>query len=164
VNGISGASVTPFTSQTSVTVTHNFGSYPAVQVIDDSSPAALLYPLTITHASANAFTVTFATSTSGNIIATLGGVSTAVVTKTGDYTLTGTDNLVLANGAITLTLPTAAGAQGKIYHIKKINASGVEVLVNTTSSQTIDGELTKTIIAQWTTLSVFSDNTQWLIL
>jgi hypothetical protein len=162
VSGISGSLTTPFTSQTSVTVTHNFNGYPAVQVIDDSN--LVLIPLTITHTSVNAFTVTFAVSTSGNIIATLGGVATTVVTKTGNYTLTASDNLVLCNAALTITLPETTGLQGKIYHIKHITTNGIEVLVNTTDSKTIDGESTKIIIAKWTTLTVFTDGSNWFII
>ena len=57
---------TPFTNQTSVTVTHNFGNYPIVQVIDGSG--IYMEPASLTHASVNAFTVTFSDSQSGNII------------------------------------------------------------------------------------------------
>ena len=56
---------TAFTGQTSVTVTHNLGIYPEVQVVDNTG--AVLIPATIVHASANELTVTFATSTTGNI-------------------------------------------------------------------------------------------------
>jgi len=55
-----------FTSQTSITVTHNRGWYPVVQVIDGSG--ILLSPLSVTHASVNSFTVTLSSSTTGNII------------------------------------------------------------------------------------------------
>jgi hypothetical protein len=68
INGLGSPTTTavPFTTQTSVTVTHNKGFYPIVQVIDGGG--AVLIPLTITHASTNAFTVTFDVSTSGNIL------------------------------------------------------------------------------------------------
>ena len=55
-----------FTAQTSVTVTHNLGHYPIVQVIDNTG--AKFDPTSITHASVNAFTVVMATSTTGNIL------------------------------------------------------------------------------------------------
>lgn len=63
-------SVTAFTAQTSVTVTHNFGNFPVVNVIDNLG--AVIIPLTITHASVNSFTVTFSSATTGSIIASLG--------------------------------------------------------------------------------------------
>lgn len=59
-----------FTAQTSVTVTHNFSNYPVVQVLGSSNE--VLIPLTITHSSVNAFTVTFTNSTTGTILATVG--------------------------------------------------------------------------------------------
>jgi hypothetical protein len=162
VSGLTGALTTPFTSQTSVTVTHNFGGYPAVQVIDNNN--LVLIPLTITHNSVNDFTVTFAASTSGNIVCTIGGVSSAVVTKTGDYTITATDNLILVSATATMTLPATTGLQGKRYYIKHIADNGVVVTVNTTGSKTIDGESTKTLVAKYTCMLVFTDGTNWFIL
>jgi len=55
-----------FTAQTSVTVTHNLGRYPLVQVIDNTG--AKFDPSSITHASVNAFTVVMSSSTTGNIL------------------------------------------------------------------------------------------------
>jgi len=59
-----------FTSQTSITVTHSFGKYPVVNAIDNTG--SVVVPLTIIHASVNAFTVTFSVATTGNIIAVIG--------------------------------------------------------------------------------------------
>lgn len=55
-----------FTGQTSVTVTHNLGYYPIVQVLDNSNN--LILPDTLNHASVNAFTVTFSPSATGKIL------------------------------------------------------------------------------------------------
>lgn len=55
-----------FVSQTSVTVTHNLGHYPIVQVLDASGN--LIDPNSCNHASVNAFTVTFAPALSGTIV------------------------------------------------------------------------------------------------
>ena len=62
-----------FTSQTSVTVTHNLGTYPIVQVVDDTN--ALMIPLSVIYGSLNAFTVNFSPAKTGTIIYTIGGVS-----------------------------------------------------------------------------------------
>jgi len=59
-----------FTAQTTIVVTHNFGKYPVVNVIDNTG--AVVVPLTITHSSLNAFTVTFSAATTGSIIAVIG--------------------------------------------------------------------------------------------
>ncbi len=57
----------------------------------------------------------------------------AVVTKTGDYTVTVNDHVVLADasgGNITITLPALADIPDeKIYHVKKIDSSGNTVTV-----------------------------------
>lgn len=90
-----------------------------------------------------------------------GGFASAIVTKTSSYTLSGTDSVVLMNGAsLTATLPTAAGAAGRAYTVKNI-ASG-SLTVATTSSQTIDGSTTVTL-AQWKFATVTSDGSNWFI-
>jgi hypothetical protein len=61
----------PFTSQTSVTVTHDFGYYPVVNVIDNTG--AQIIPLSVVHNSVDDFTVTFSISTTGIILSTAGG-------------------------------------------------------------------------------------------
>jgi hypothetical protein len=160
VSGISGSLTQAFTSQTSVTVTHNFNGYPAVQVLEGTT---VLVPLSIVHNSVNDFTVTFTSSTSGNIIATLGGVSTSVVSKSSNYTLTASDDLVLATAALTLTLPATSGLQGHSFTIKHMTDSGLFVIVNTTGGATIDGDLTKTLVAKYTSMTVFTDGSNWLI-
>ena len=79
---------TTFTSQTSVTVTHNFGAYPVVNVIDNTG--AQIIPLSVTHNSVNAFTVVFSISTSGTIFSTSGGFSAnaAATNVVNNYTKT----------------------------------------------------------------------------
>ena len=59
-----------FSSQTSITVTHNFGYYPITQVLDNTG--AVTYPASITNTSVNALTVTFSSVSSGTIILTAG--------------------------------------------------------------------------------------------
>ena len=161
VSGISGSLIVPFTTQTSVNVAHFFGAYPAVQVLEGTT---LLVPLSVVHNTVNDFTVTFTTATSGSIVVTIGGVSTAVVSKSSNYTLTVTDNLVLVTAACTITLPATAGKQGKTYSIKHMTDSGISIVVDTTGGATIDGELTKTLIAKYTTLIIFTDGSNWFIL
>lgn len=60
---------TPFTSQTSVNVTHNFGAYPIVQVMNESGD--LITPQGIKHNTINDFTVTFGIASSGTIVSSL---------------------------------------------------------------------------------------------
>lgn len=85
-----------------------------------------------------------------------------------DFVSTGTNltlnefnHRVKVTAACTITLPTAVGANaiGREYVIK---ALADNVIVNTTSSQTIDGALTKALIAN-DCLIVFSDGANWLV-
>ena len=62
--------VTAFTAATSITVTHNFGIYPVVDVINNSG--VVTTPVSVTHTSINAFTVILAVATTGNVIAVAG--------------------------------------------------------------------------------------------
>lgn len=62
--------VTAFTTATSVTVTHNFGVYPVVNVINNLG--VVITPATITHNSVNDFTVMLTVATTGNVIAVAG--------------------------------------------------------------------------------------------
>ncbi|MCP4409782.1 MAG: hypothetical protein GY807_18970 [Gammaproteobacteria bacterium] len=82
--------------------------------------------------------------------------------KTDDYTLTSTDELVTFNGTDkTATLPTAVGETGRSYYIKNLNATALTVDGN--ASETIDGETTQSL-AQWTTLAIVSDGSNWIII
>lgn len=92
-----------------------------------------------------------------------GGGSLAVATKTTTYTITTSDSVILADttsGDFTVTLPTAVGAT-KEYQIKKIAAAGVLTIAST--SGTIDGSVTLTILNQYTALTFVSDGTNWFI-
>lgn len=87
--------------------------------------------------------------------------------KTTTYTLTATDGAVTADAtsaAFTVTLPTAVGDAGRVFHIKRINSGTNAVTVGTTSSQTIDGVTTFALNVQWQSVTVVSDGTNWLVI
>lgn len=88
----------------------------------------------------------------------------ATTTITGNYAALLTDYMILANasaGPITITLPSAATTPGQTYEVKKIDSTSNTVTINTTSSQTIDGQLTQTIGYQNTEVNFTSDGLQW---
>lgn len=67
----------------------------------------------------------------------------AILTKTGNYTLSAGDEVILldaTSNTVTATLPTAVGIGGTVFIIKCINDT-YACTINTTSSQTIDGNL-----------------------
>lgn len=89
------------------------------------------------------------------------GFTEAIATKTSTYPITLADSTILANGTFTVTLPTAASIAGRTFTIKNIG-TGV-VTVATTSSQTIDGSLTQIINAQYNSMTVISNGSNWFI-
>lgn len=87
----------------------------------------------------------------------------SVTTKSSNYTITGADDVILADasgGGFTVTLPTAVGVV-KPFTVKKIDSSSNIVTVATTSAQTIDGGATAQIKVQYASLVVVSDNANW---
>jgi hypothetical protein len=97
---------------------------------------------------------------------TTGGLSVGYVAQTAAYTATATDSFIscdATSAAFTVTLPTAVGASGQMYTVKKIDSSGNAVTVGTTSSQTIDGASTYSLAARWNTVTVVSNGANWLI-
>lgn len=92
-----------------------------------------------------------------------------VATKTANYTATATDNILLvsaASGSVTITLPTAVGATGQTYTIKRTDTTYTNTLtVATTSSQTIDGATTYGLLwVQYAYVQVVSDGSNWQII
>ena len=67
-------------------------------------------------------------------------------------------------GDITLNLPTAASARFKIYTIKKIDAGVDTVIIDGNGSETIDDATTKVLAAQYESITIQSDGTDWWIL
>ncbi|WP_073369587.1 hypothetical protein [Flavobacterium fluvii] len=86
---------------------------------------------------------------------------TMVTTNT---TLDDTHSIVLCNnGAVakTMTLPTAVGITGRIYSIKRGEASTADVTIATTSSQTIDGEMDYMLMNAKESVTIVSNGSNW---
>ena len=87
----------------------------------------------------------------------------SILFKTSNYTIQANDSFILASGmTTTITLPTAINCQGQVYTIKRIGTSNITI--NTTSSQTIDGELTCILDYINMSIDVISDNSNWRII
>lgn len=98
-----------------------------------------------------------ATGGSGSVGGTVRSIQTLTASST-IGTLSGTDQVYLANGGIQITLPTAV-SDTNLYTIKNVGTSSV--LINTTSAQTIDGQATIVMPVQYTSVDIVSDNTNW---
>jgi len=86
----------------------------------------------------------------------------ALATQASNYTLAASDHVLLANGASTISLPTASNISGRIYHIKNVSAS--IVVVSASNSETIDGSATVSLSSQYDKLQIISNGANWSIL
>ena len=94
-------------------------------------------------------------------LAVSGSMRTAYVAKTATYAVIASDHTIeCTSGTFTVTLPTAAGIGGTEYTIK--NSGAGVITAATTSSQTIDGETSQTLI-QWDSLTAVSNGTNWIV-
>lgn len=102
----------------------------------------------------------------GNFVAT--SLGNSITTRGASFTIVastpGTTPVNCTVGNITVTLPTAASATGRIYNIKKIDANAFNVIIAASGAETIDGTSTKTISTQYTCITVQSDGTTWWVL
>ncbi len=63
--------------------------------------------------------------------------------------------------AITITLPTAAGIDGRIYTIKRNAASTANVTIDVAGAGTINGAANLTLMTAGQTETIFSDGAEW---
>lgn len=84
------------------------------------------------------------------------------------YTVLSTDYLILvdaSSAAVTVNLPTAVGIEGKQYIIKKTDTSlSNGVTVDASTTETIDGALTKTLRTQNESIKLVSDGANWQLI
>ena len=96
------------------------------------------------------------------------GLKTNITTQTNtDYTALSTDDVILVStGATTRTISFAAASTltGKIYHIKKIDAGAGLVTLDPDGAETIDGDITPDITAQYESFMIVSDGSNWHVI
>ena len=89
----------------------------------------------------------------------------ALASKTSNYTVLSTDCVILCDasgGAFTITLPAlSAVSDGKVYHIKKIDSSGLSVTIDGSGSETIDGVTMQVITDQYTSILLVKSSSEW---
>lgn len=98
-------------------------------------------------------------------VGVLPAFGTRTVTTT--TTLVSSDHLVLVDataGAVTIELPPAASKEGFQIAVKKIDSSVNAVTVDGSASETIDGATTKALSAQYDSVTVASDGTEWWVI
>lgn len=75
-------------------------------------------------------------------------------------TLNHTHYRVLVDDGSTITLPSAVGIKGREYNIIRVGSSSVPIA--TTGGQTISGDAGLTLVSQYDSVVVVSDNTNWI--
>lgn len=86
--------------------------------------------------------------------------------KTTTYPITANDHTIrgdATSAGFTVTLPTAASVAGKRYTIIKTDTTANVLTVATTSSQTIDGITSLTMLGIYCTVTLESDGSNWII-
>jgi hypothetical protein len=67
------------------------------------------------------------------------------------------------SGAVTITLPTAAGIQGRAFQVKKTDSSSNSCSLATTGGQSIDGATSVALSTQYSLKKVESDGSNWQV-
>lgn len=89
-------------------------------------------------------------------------VTPTVSTINTNTTINNTFNIIKLSGVITITLPTAVGNSGKIFTFKSIS-SGTKT-ISAAGGEFIDEFSTRTLTTIYSSLQIFSDGIQWLII
>lgn len=86
-------------------------------------------------------------------------------TASSAYTLLPSDQVIFADttSAFTITLPNAVSVPGKFYVIK-ITTGTKTLTINTTNSQTIDGNTSIFIPGQYFSVQLMSNGSNWFVL
>jgi len=108
--------------------------------------------------------ITCGSSGPNSTLQTGGSFATAISTQSSNYSASINDYTILCNSTLTITLPDATGAKGRIYVIKNIGTGTITITRNGSTSQTIDGTATQTLSTQYQSMMIQSDGSNWYIL
>lgn len=150
----------PFAGSVLEVITHNFGAYPVVQVIDGAG--AVIAPASITNDDVNQVTITFGAPTTGTIILTVGSPQAQMYKAVAvDYTVLTTDRIIKVTVAgKTITMMTAVGNTGREFVID--NASNGNITLEGDGVEEIEGEAAQTLPPD-SAIHVYSDGAGWRI-
>jgi hypothetical protein len=154
--------------------TYGSGSFVPQIVIDAQGRITSASNVAVTGASTvvtNVATVSFGTTVTweNNAPATITWENNALATigwLNNIYLVTANNATILVNCAaepLSTLLPDASSVSGQQYKVKKIDSSANAATVTTTSSQTIDGNLTYALSTQYQSATVQSDGSNWWV-
>lgn len=108
----------------------------------------------------NTDTPTSSLSVNGSLTIDVTSVSATTTADESDTVL-----LVNANaGSRIINLPSASSALGRVYFIKKTDASVNSVTIDGAAGETIDGSTTKVLSTQYHAVKIISNGSNWFIL
>ncbi len=96
-----------------------------------------------------------------------GGNVVSIDDTASPYTLGLTDNVLLCdatNAGITVNLPAASGADGRMFTFVKVDSSINAITLDGDGAETINGAATNaTMDAQYDSMTIVCDGTEWFI-
>lgn len=128
--------------------------------------------LGISGASGGAATLSVTGTITASVAAQTGALTVGSAAKSAAYTFAAADHTIAADataGPVTITLPTAIGAAGRVCRIRKSDASANAVTVACTAGQAIyspavpSGAATHALAARWDSVDVQSDGANWIV-
>ena len=114
---------------------------------------------------ANEITVT----DNGDGTVTLSFTNNITAEKNADYTILDNDRILhieVTTGAAdkTITLPTLADNATREILITKVDSGAGEVIIDGEGTETVSGDLTRTIMFQYTTAQIKASANEWLLI
>ena len=95
-----------------------------------------------------------------------GQLEIPTASKTTTYTAAG-DVLIdcdATSGAVTVNLPAAAGVPGRVYMIRKTDATANAVIIDPSGSETINGATTLSLAGQYDSVTIVCNGTDWRVI
>lgn len=95
------------------------------------------------------------------------GVTVSNLLKTANYAIGAQDYFIRVDASaaeVEITLPPVLISVGRVYIVKKVDASANSVVVKTTGAELIDSFLTQPLLLQHDKITVVSNGTSWNII
>ena len=106
-------------------------------------------------------------TTLSNAAAGGGALNIVNVSGGGNYTVTGTEDLLLVDTSVsdtTIDLPAASTKVGEPITIKKTTSDINSIIVDPDGAESIDGQITYSFSAQYESIEIVSDGAGWFVL
>lgn len=95
------------------------------------------------------------------ILSQTGSNNRSIIFKTTGYEIQPEDDIVVGDGTFTFSIHTSVGYLGVAHTIKNEGTGEINIVPD--GAETIDG-VTPIILTQWESITIVSDNTNWLII